>query len=230
MNELQRISQARQALAEATTVEEVKDVRDKAEAIRQYVKQAGMGLKAQNECAEIKIRAERKGGELLHEMDLHGGDRKSTLHDGRLKLSDMGMNYTQSHRWQLEAFIPDDIFEEYIADIIAKPAELTTASILRLARKLQQVEVEPPPLPEGKYNVIYADPPWRYDFSPTDSRKIENQYPTMPLEAMIWDAILCSPFQVYFAPEKAGGGFEIRLPDAPRSNVNDFWILLIVST
>ena len=34
---------------------------------------------------------------------------------------------------------------------------------------------------------------------------------------------------MYFAPEKAGGGLEIRLPDAPRSNVNDFWILLIVS-
>jgi len=31
------------------------------------------------------------------------------------------------------------------------------------------------------YPVIYADPPWRYDYSATDSRKIENQYPTMNL-------------------------------------------------
>jgi len=30
-----------------------------------------------------------------------------------------------------------------------------------------------------KYQVIYADPPWRYDFSKSDSREIENQYPTM---------------------------------------------------
>jgi N6-adenosine-specific RNA methylase IME4 len=29
------------------------------------------------------------------------------------------------------------------------------------------------------YDVIYADPPWRYSFSKSDSRKIENQYPTM---------------------------------------------------
>ena len=29
------------------------------------------------------------------------------------------------------------------------------------------------------YNVIYADPPWRYDFSRSKSRKIENQYPTL---------------------------------------------------
>lgn len=29
------------------------------------------------------------------------------------------------------------------------------------------------------YDVIYADPPWRYSFSKSDSRKIENHYPTM---------------------------------------------------
>jgi site-specific DNA-methyltransferase (adenine-specific) len=33
-----------------------------------------------------------------------------------------------------------------------------------------------------KYQVIYADPPWRYDFSKSDSRQIENQYPTMSVE------------------------------------------------
>ncbi len=44
---------------------------------------------------------------------------------------------------------------------------------------------EPIPFPPGKYRVIYADPPWRYDsiglLGPR--RQIErNQYPTMPLE------------------------------------------------
>lgn len=38
------------------------------------------------------------------------------------------------------------------------------------------------PLPEGKFNVIYADPPWRYEHSKTKTREIENQYPTMDLE------------------------------------------------
>jgi len=33
-----------------------------------------------------------------------------------------------------------------------------------------------------KYEVIYADPPWRYSFSKSNSRKIENQYPTMTLK------------------------------------------------
>ena len=33
-----------------------------------------------------------------------------------------------------------------------------------------------------KYDVIYADPAWRYDFSKSNSREIENQYPTMTIE------------------------------------------------
>ena len=37
----------------------------------------------------------------------------------------------------------------------------------------------------GPFNVLYADPPWRYDFSPTDSRAIENQYPTMDIAEII---------------------------------------------
>ena len=32
-----------------------------------------------------------------------------------------------------------------------------------------------------EYDVIYADPPWRYSFSKSKSRDIENHYPTMTL-------------------------------------------------
>ena len=33
-----------------------------------------------------------------------------------------------------------------------------------------------------EFEVVYADPPWRYDFSKSDSREIENQYPTMTVD------------------------------------------------
>ena len=33
-----------------------------------------------------------------------------------------------------------------------------------------------------KYKIIYADPPWRYDFSKDNADKIENHYPTMSLK------------------------------------------------
>lgn len=42
--------------------------------------------------------------------------------------------------------------------------------------------VETPPLPYNKFDVIYVDPPWKYDFAETNNREIENHYPTMELE------------------------------------------------
>lgn len=34
----------------------------------------------------------------------------------------------------------------------------------------------------GKFTVLLCDPPWRYDFSRSTSREIENQYPTMDID------------------------------------------------
>ena len=38
---------------------------------------------------------------------------------------------------------------------------------------------ETPEFPEGKYPILLADPAWRYNFPVSNSRKIENHYPTM---------------------------------------------------
>jgi len=66
------------------------------------------------------------------------------------------------------------------------PVKLNDA-IKQLTRKLRQQEIrkqreEADPLPEGIYNLLYADPPWQYEHVVTPSRDIENQYPTMSLE------------------------------------------------
>ena len=49
-------------------------------------------------------------------------------------------------------------------------------------RKEKQEELQTRELPTGVFEVILADPPWRYQFSETRSREIENHYPTMDLE------------------------------------------------
>lgn len=45
----------------------------------------------------------------------------------------------------------------------------------------EKLEVETPPLPEGKYRVIYADPPWQYSNAGLKG-SAESHYATMPLE------------------------------------------------
>lgn len=74
---------------------------------------------------------------------------------------------------------------------VAASIDFSTATIKDVARAVDKKLAEwrnqsakskqgdAPELPTGKYSVIYADPPWQYDFSLSDSRKIENQYQTM---------------------------------------------------
>lgn len=50
------------------------------------------------------------------------------------------------------------------------------------AKNEKALEKELPPLPNKRYQLIYIDPPWRYEFSKSNSREIENQYPTMEIE------------------------------------------------
>jgi len=49
-------------------------------------------------------------------------------------------------------------------------------------RRRRFLPVDTPSLPAGLFNVIYADPPWRYQFTVTYSREVEKNYPTMSLD------------------------------------------------
>lgn len=49
-----------------------------------------------------------------------------------------------------------------------------------------------------RFEVIYADPPWRYEHPVSDSRKIENHYPTMELEEIKSMAIPSAENSVLF--------------------------------
>lgn len=56
----------------------------------------------------------------------------------------------------------------------------------KLVREARQAKREattlpPPPLPVGVFDVLYADPPWRYEHSVDKNRSIENQYRTLTL-------------------------------------------------
>lgn len=136
--ELSLLSESLRLLAEAKTIDEVKNIRDKAEALRMYVKQQGESLEIQNVAAEIKIRAERRAGWLLAEMPKNVG-AATRLHDATTpsppSLEDLGIDKFQSHRWQKIATVPEDDFESHIEQVKADAKELTSAGVLRLAQK-----------------------------------------------------------------------------------------------
>ena len=139
--ELVHFDTARRALAEAHRIDEVKQIRDKAEALRQYIRQQGESLEMQNQAAEIKLRAERRAGEMLRETELQdGGDAMRARSQDvtevlRPRLEDLGISKMQSHRWQTEASLPDEDFEKYVAETKQSGDELTSIGLYNLARQ-----------------------------------------------------------------------------------------------
>ena len=159
MKELVKLNKAQQALAEAKSLDEIVPLVSIGAGGLAYAKAAKMGLEMQNDCAEFKLRAERKAGEFLKGNLKHGGDRKSEsrLHDATLKEYDI--EKTQSYRWQKIACVPDEDFENHIRETKKNKRELTSSSVIRLSDKQPS---QTPPLPADVFNVIYADPPWKY--------------------------------------------------------------------
>ncbi len=191
---LMHFDAARRALVLATKVDEVKAIRDKAEALRAYAKQAGESLEMQNYCAEIKIRAERRAGELLAEREPHppGPVSEDRSHDVTYPptLTDMGISKIQSSRWQAIASIPIPAFEERIISIQGAAQELTSAGMLRLAARLKKAEAikglqDPAGFPVGDYRCIVVDPPWPMSKIEREARPLQGDvvdYPILTLE------------------------------------------------
>ena len=136
---------AKQAIAEAVSVDEVKDIRNKAEAMRIYYKQAGESLIMQNQCAQIKIYAERKIGEILSEIEKNKGGQaehssyRSPEVTGRIEtLNDLGISKMQSFKYQSIASIPEPIFQDHITSVLSEEEqELTSIGLLRIAKQLK---------------------------------------------------------------------------------------------
>jgi N6-adenosine-specific RNA methylase IME4 len=123
----------RRVLAETTDLAQIKDFRDQAEAVRHYAKSAALGLEMQNKAAEAKLVAERRAGEVLEEMRLRGGDRKSGHRKRGTVLDNLGISKVESTRWQREASVPEEEFQQYLHRTREEAKELTSRGLLRLA-------------------------------------------------------------------------------------------------
>jgi hypothetical protein len=121
------------AIAAAYTVDEVKDIRDRAAALEHYSRQAH-NVEAERQCCEIRLRAERKGGTLSAQLEKAQGRRSdiSTCGGAGTKseaLKKAGISRKQAAQWEQLAAVPEPQFEAALAG----PGKPTTNGIINAA-------------------------------------------------------------------------------------------------
>ncbi len=187
--ELVKLDALRKAIAKASTVREIKGVRDKAEAARIYARDRNMKLEIQNDLAEGVVESEAKCGEMLAAMDKRHGarDGKTGSDNATPLLSDLGLDKHQSSRWQLTAEVSSKRRREYYKQQRDEREFITSNDVQRIARheaveaKLEGIRGHSTRTPKGKYDTIVIDPPWPTEMIKLKARpnQVGFQYPTM---------------------------------------------------
>jgi len=144
---LEKLDNARKALAEAETLEDIKKLESAfkgneqaLKACHQYVDETG---EMQNTAAEMKIRAQRKGGKLIANLEKTPGKRKD-LTSARAcrgstkaeELEKVGMKPGVAGKWEKIASVPNETFERHVTQKKESKEELTSTGILNLANNI----------------------------------------------------------------------------------------------
>ena len=145
------------AIEQAGSFDEVKAIRDQAEALRVYSRSIGAALDAVNAAAELRIRAERRMGEALRDTEMAKGGRPSETPTPGVSVSaptleEIGITAKQSSRYQQIAAIPKDTFETAIEAHKAADEPLSAAAVVRVAETLDSL---PEPIRE---DVVASGP------------------------------------------------------------------------
>lgn len=201
MTALVRYDEACRALAAARSVDEVREIRNTADALRVYARQA-KNRTLESDAAEIRIRAEHRLGELMaaqrETVGLAKGGWKSRGFDDNPQdvtatLAEAGIDKNLADRARRYAAIPADEFEaaikEWRAALEQGSDRVTARLISEDERRRNRKPTSPPPPLDGQYRVIYADPPWQYNDSGVGADgdifgKAERHYDTLSIDAL----------------------------------------------
>ena len=165
--QLVKYEAACRALAECKSVDEVKTWADKAAAMQAYGRMA-KDKTLEVDAAEIRIRAERRLGEMLADSDLQKGGRPPEK-TGRVErpvskqptLADAGISKDLSSRAQKLAAVPEAEFEEALAEkreIQQREGERVTARLLKKGEKHLRKQELVTPDGEDLSDAMGADP------------------------------------------------------------------------
>jgi len=250
LTEISKLKQAQLAIKEVKSLDEIKRLVDQSEALKGYAKAQQLSKEILDDITEYNLYATRQLGVISAGLPKAKSVRQNSEYQTAVigvpkseALSLAGIDIRRANEAEKLAELPETKFIKVIADKKAKD-ELTKTAVIKEIQninretKRQGIPIYQPSAFNGKYDVIYADPPWQHEFSDRGNRVAENHYPLMPLEdikslkipaddnsvLLLWSTapILEKAFQVIMAwgfsyrtcavwdKEKIGTGFWFR--------------------
>jgi hypothetical protein len=153
------------AISAAHNVSDLIQIKNKADAYRYAAKIAGESKDVVRKAEEIKLRAERRAGELLKEMPKQkpGASQQRYTTDTFVPDSyrDLKISKLDASKWQRIASIPRKEFEVWIATApdITTAGALSVSKQSELKREERNLKAQSLTLHRGRYRILYADPP-----------------------------------------------------------------------
>jgi N6-adenosine-specific RNA methylase IME4 len=202
---LAKYEAACRAVAEARTVDAAKGLRDEAEAMRVLARQAN-NRELEIDCAEIRVRAERRLGELLIAAKAAGQvkrGRSAKDAPAPVKLEDVGIGRKLSMRSQKLAAIKAPLFEARLAalreELCCRDGRVSLDIVGGLAKEDREAarkadyqsrivkgctvaDLEKLAADGARYGLVYADPNWEFRAwsSKGSGRSASQHYETAP--------------------------------------------------
>jgi DNA modification methylase len=137
-------------IEETRTVDEAMGLLNTVSSMQVYLKAEKQDAEIQNQVAEMKVRTQRKLGQLIKqgqesgEIAGHGGDRKSikvtNSYLDTKTLDEVGIDKMQAHRFKAIAEIPEEVFDTEIRETIESKKEVTTAGLLKVGKEIKKAD------------------------------------------------------------------------------------------
>ena len=166
------------AIENVTNPDEAERLLAQVKAVHEAVRLARLGAEYEKRWSSVRLRAERRHGELL-------GPPMSQQEAGAISAGNSSnAERVAAHKARQVAAVPDEVFETFIETADA----LSRAGLIRKAREAeadQRGDQPMPAPPEGKYRCIVIDPPWPMPKIVREERPLQADrldYPTMTLD------------------------------------------------
>jgi hypothetical protein len=184
---LTKLGAAAKQIAEAKTLDEAFVLRALFKEAQIRARQKGL-IEVEERAVEYKFFVEDKIAELLEQMKETGeraepGNKERSnpkVTTSAIKtLKDLGISKNESSRLQKFHNLPKEE-KEQILEKAKKRVRKAAAAVINEVISETHPKVSTAQLPAGRFNVIYADPPWPYDYMKRGSPN--KHYPVMSVE------------------------------------------------